>query len=94
MKAPIKGIGTYRMVLGSGYHQDPYQTLYVPSVSKNLIPLSKLNIVGFSFKIENGCFSLFKHAHLIGYGILSDGSYKLKLDHGFVESLLFITMLE
>ena len=60
MKALVEGIGTYRLVLDTGYHLDLYQTLYVPSVSMNLISVSKLDTIGFSFKIGNGCFSLFK----------------------------------
>jgi len=88
MKTPIEGIGTYHLALDTGYHLDLYQTLYVLLVSRNLISLLKLDIVGISFKIGNGGFSLFKNVHLIGSGILSDGLYKLKLDYGFAEFLL------
>ncbi|KAG8390191.1 hypothetical protein BUALT_Bualt01G0057900 [Buddleja alternifolia] len=34
MKAPIEGIGTYRVVLDSGCNLDLFQTLYVPSLSR------------------------------------------------------------
>jgi len=77
-------------VLDTSYHLDPYQTLYVSSVSRNLILLSKLDTIEFSIKIRNGYFNLFTNAHLIGSSILSDGLYKLKLDYGFAESLLTV----
>lgn len=34
MKALIKGIGTYHLVLDTRYHLDLFQALYVPSISK------------------------------------------------------------
>ena len=87
VKAPVEAIGTYRLILDTGHHLDLFQTLYVPSVSRNLISLSKLDSVGYSFQFGNGCFSLFKHNLFIGSGTLCDGLYKLKLDNLFVETL-------
>ena len=87
VKAPVEAIGTYRLILDTGHHLDLFQTLYVPSVSRNLISLSKLDSVGYSFKFRNGCFNLFKHNLFIGSGTLCDGLYKLKLDNLFVETL-------
>ena len=90
-KAPIEGIGTYRLILDSGYHLDLPQTLYVPSLSRNLVSVSKLDVNGFSFKIGKGCFSLFnKDDSFIGSGILVDGLYRLKLDVDFSASLMCV----
>ncbi|KAJ8627717.1 hypothetical protein MRB53_021024 [Persea americana] len=36
-KAPVEAIGTFRFVLDSGYQLDLCQTLYVPSISRNLV---------------------------------------------------------
>ena len=88
VKAPIEAIGNYRLILDTGHHLDLFQTLYVPSVSRDLVSLSKLDTTGHSFKFGNECFSLFKHKHFIGFGVLYDGLYKLKLDNLFVETLL------
>ncbi|KAH0644888.1 hypothetical protein KY284_032772 [Solanum tuberosum] len=44
MKAQIEGIRTYRLILETGHHLDLLQTLYVPSVSRNLISLSRLDV--------------------------------------------------
>jgi len=50
VKASIEAIGTYRLILYTGHHLDIFQTLYVPSISRNLISLSKLDTVGYCFK--------------------------------------------
>ena len=76
------------MILDIGHQLDPLQAFYVSSVSRNLISLSKLDSVGYSFTFGHGCFSLFKHNNIIGSRILSYGLYKLKLNNIFVESLL------
>ena len=67
MKAPIEGMGTYCLVLDTECHLDLLHTLYVPSLSINLVFVSKLDVIGFTFKIGNGCFNLFnKNDSLIG----------------------------
>ena len=90
MKAEIEGIGTYHLVLDTGYHLDLFKTLYVPSISRNLVSLPKLDVCGFDFTFGHGCFSLFKNSKPVGSGILVDGLYKLKLDDKFTESLLTV----
>ena len=75
------------MILDTRHHLDLFQTLYVPSASRNLVLLSKLDSVGYSFKFGTGCFSLFKHNLFIGSGALCDGLYKLKLHNLFAETL-------
>jgi len=51
-------------------------TFYVPSITRNLIFLSKLDIAGYSFKFENGCFSLFKRTCMIGSGTVRLEKFK------------------
>ena len=76
MKAPIEGMRTYRLVLNTGCHLDLLQTLYVTSLSRYLVFVSKLDVIRFTFKIGNGCFNLFnKNDSLIGLGIHMDGLY-------------------
>jgi transposase InsO family protein len=87
-KAEVEAIGIYRLFLDSGYHLDFFQTLYVPSISRNLISLSRLDLDGYSCNFGNKSFSLFKNTSFVGSGILSDGLYRLKLDNQFVETIL------
>ena len=88
MKVSIEGIGTYHLILDNGHHLDLIDTFYVPSVSRNPVSLSKLDVFGFTFKFGHGFFSLCKNNFIIGSVIFIDGLYKLKLDDNFVESLL------
>ena len=48
VKVSSEAIGTYRLILDTGHHLDLFQTLYVPSISRNLISLSKLDTIGYS----------------------------------------------
>nr|KYP62335.1 Copia protein [Cajanus cajan] len=88
VKVPVEAVGTYRLILNIARHLDLLETLYVPSLSRNLDSLSKLDGIGYSF--GNGCFSLFKHNYLIGTDILCDGLYKLNLDGLYDETLLIL----
>ena len=88
VKAPIEAIGTYHLFLDSGHHLDLFQTLYVPSISRNLIPFPRLDIDGYFFNSENQSFGLYKSTSFVGSGILCDGLYKLKLDDQFAETIL------
>lgn len=88
VKGPVEVIRTFILFLATWYYLDFHKTLYVRSISQNLVSLSRLDNDGYSFKFRNGCFSLFQYAHFIGYGILYDGLYKLKLDNNFTETLL------
>lgn len=92
MKAPIEGVGTYRLIMDTGHHLDLFQTLYVPSVSRYLISFSRLDVYGFSVKFEHGCF--IKNTTLICSGILTDGLYKLKLDNIIANPYSLFIMLE
>ena len=88
VKTPVEAVGTYRLKIDTRHHLDLLETLYVPSLSRNLVSLSKLDVTGYSFNFGNECFSLFKHNHLIGTGVLCDGLYKLKLDGLYAETIL------
>ncbi|GKC28100.1 retrovirus-related pol polyprotein from transposon TNT 1-94, partial [Tanacetum coccineum] len=90
MKAPIEGVGTYRLKLDIGFHLDLMNTLYVPSISRNLISIPRLDVSIYSFGGGNGRFNLYKNKSFIGYGILIDNLYKLKLDDVFSESLFTV----
>ena len=88
VKVPVDVVGTYRLILDTEFYLDLIDTFYVPSISRNLVSLSKLDVAGYSFKFRNDCFSLYKSTCLIGSGTLYDGLYKLNLDHLYVETLM------
>ena len=88
VKVPVEIVETYCLKLDIGHRLDLLETFYVPSLSRNLVSSSKLDVTGYSFNFGNECFSLFKHNNLIGTGILCDGLCKLKLDGLFAETFL------
>ena len=88
MKALVEDVGTYRLILDSRHHLDLLKTFYVPSISRNLVSLSKLDKAGYVFKFGSGCFSLYKNTCMIGGGTLCDGLYKVTLDNLYVETLM------
>ncbi|KAL1339384.1 hypothetical protein AAHE18_U032300 [Arachis hypogaea] len=65
VKAPIEGIGTYRLVLDTSFHLNLPKTLYVPLMSRNLISVSKLDNCDFSFNGGHSCFNLFKNSNIV-----------------------------
>ncbi|KAG7564986.1 Integrase catalytic core [Arabidopsis suecica] len=90
MKARIEGIGTYRLILDTGCHVDLEGCLYVPECSRNLVSVSRLDNLGFVFKIGHGVFSLYRNDYLYGSGTLFDSLYRFNLDAKFSESLFNI----
>ena len=88
VKAPIVAIGTYRLFLDTNKHIDLFQTFYIPSLSRNLVSLPKLDLDGYFTKFGNKNFTLFKNTSFVGSGILLDGLYKFNLHDEFVETLL------
>jgi len=59
-KISMEYVGTYRLILDTKFYLDLLDTFYVPSIFRNLISLSKLHVVKYSFMFGNGCFSLYK----------------------------------
>jgi len=84
----VEVVGTYSLILDTGYHLDLMDTFYIPSITRNLSFLSKLDVAGYSFKLGNGGFSLFKRTFMIESGTLYDGLYKLNLDNLYVVTLM------
>ena len=87
-KVSMEAVRTYRLILDTRYHLDLMDNFDVPSIIRNLISLSKIDIVGQYFKLGNGCFSLFKCTCMIGFGTLYDDLYKLNLDNLYAETLM------
>ncbi|KAK3041532.1 hypothetical protein RJ639_002218 [Escallonia herrerae] len=86
-KAQVEAVGTLRLVLKSRFNLDLVDTVYVPSMTRNLISVSRLDAYEYSFKFENKGFSLFLYARVIGYGLLEGNLYKLLSNASFTESL-------
>ena len=77
----IEAIGTCKIALSSGFVLDLVKTFYVPSFSRNLISVSRLVPLGYSFNFSDNKLGLFYNSDLVGYGILSDSLYCLDLQN-------------
>jgi len=53
IKVQVVAIGTFRLFLETSCYLDLFQTLYVPSISHNLVSLSKLDLDGYYFTFRN-----------------------------------------
>uniref|UniRef100_A0A6N2L229 Retrovirus-related Pol polyprotein from transposon TNT 1-94 n=1 Tax=Salix viminalis TaxID=40686 RepID=A0A6N2L229_SALVM len=87
MKARIVGIGTYRLIFDTGCFIDLENCLFVPECARNLVSVSRLDDLGFDFKIGHGVFSLYRKDYFYGNGTLVDSLYRFNLDNFFSESL-------
>jgi len=66
-KFPVEYVGTYRLILNTGFYLDFLDTCYVPSISRNLVSLSKLDVVGYSCTkrdLVNECSTYLWHKRL------------------------------
>jgi len=48
LKAEVVVVGTYRLILEIGHQMDLMETFYVPSISRNLISVPRLDCAGYS----------------------------------------------
>ena len=48
VKALVEAVETYRLKLNTRHHLDLLETLYVPSLSRNLFSLFKLDVTRYS----------------------------------------------
>ena len=51
VKAPVEIVETYCLKRNTGHRLDLLETPYVPSLSRNLVSLSKLDVTGYSFNL-------------------------------------------
>lgn len=70
MEAEVKAIGTCRIRLNTYFDLDLVNTLFVPSIRRNLISVSKLNRSGYTFNFDNGCFTFIIILLLVAWVLL------------------------
>ena len=73
----VKGIGNISLKLHDNKTITLIDVRYVPGLKRNLISLSTLDELGFSYKAENGSMYVFKGDELILTGAKKNGLYVL-----------------
>jgi len=86
MASSVEGVGTFRLVLDTGYILDLEKTFFIPSFSKNLVSVPRLSPQGFEFQFKNFSLMIIKDSVLVGSGKLVDGLFSLDLDITYMQS--------
>ena len=90
MSSCVEAIGTCSLVLSSDFILELEKTFYVPSFSRNIISISRLAPLGFSFSFSDYGFTLANKSKVIGYGTLFDGLFHIQLQN---DLLIILCML-
>uniref|UniRef100_A0A2N9EWH4 Integrase catalytic domain-containing protein n=1 Tax=Fagus sylvatica TaxID=28930 RepID=A0A2N9EWH4_FAGSY len=85
-KALVEFIGVVNLPLASGGVLVLDDVVYVPSLRRSLISVSKLDSSGFGFHFGNKRFVLYSGSREIASSALCDGLYKLDLDPNYPSS--------
>ena len=85
----VEAIGTFRLLLKTGFYLDLEETFVVPSFRRNLVSVSGLDRFGYACSFGNRQFSLLLDSKTVGTGSLSvyDNLYLLDTIASFNESL-------
>jgi hypothetical protein len=67
--------------LDSCFVLDLERTFYIPNFSKNLISVSRLVPLGYSFTFSDSSFKLFYKSDLVGNGTMSDDLFRISLQN-------------
>ncbi|XP_074306344.1 uncharacterized protein LOC141641586 [Silene latifolia] len=86
----VDAIGTCSLILSSGFILHLEKTFYVPNFSRNLISVSRLVPLGFTFNFSDSGFSILRNSEIIGYGILSDNLYRLELQNNITHNSMHV----
>ena len=90
MASRVEAIGTCTLTLSNGFVLVLERTFYVPSFSRNLISVSRLVPLGFSFSFQDNVFNLFYESNHIGTSILADGLYRISLQNEATNNSLHV----
>ena len=72
----VEAVGTYRLVLDTGFILDLHNVFLVPEISRNLISFSKLVHDGFEFNFGQNFVRISRNECLIENGYLCSGWYR------------------
>ena len=90
MGSQEEAIGTCTLTLSNGFVLVLERTFYVPSFSQNLISISRLVPLGFSFTFQDNIFNIFYKSNHMGTSILADGLYRISLHNEATNNSLHV----
>ena len=93
MSSRVEAINTCSLILSNSFILELEKTFYVPSFSRNLISISRLVPLKFSFNFIDSGFSLSNKSKVIGYGALFNALFHIQL-HNDVIIILCMLLLD
>ncbi|GJV60785.1 retrovirus-related pol polyprotein from transposon TNT 1-94 [Tanacetum coccineum] len=84
----VEAVRTLKLILKSGFIMYLKDTLYVPSITRNLISVPKLLLHDYEFMFGYYGLKLYFNSRRVGTGSLENNLIKLQLDSNFEKSLL------
>lgn len=75
MKVEVQAIGPVRLELGTGFCFEIDNVVFVPSMRRNLISISKQVMLNFHFNFNKSGFDVFLKAELVGHGSIVNGLF-------------------
>ena len=90
MDSHVEAMETCTLTLSNVFVLVLERTFYVPSFSRNLIFVSRLVPLGFSFTFQDNVFNLFCESNHIGIGILAYGLYRISLQNEATNNSLHV----
>ena len=92
MSSRVEAIDTCNLVLSSGFILELEKTFDVPSFSRNLISISRLVPLRFSFNFTDLGFSISNKSKVIGYGAMSDALFHIQLHNDVTYNSMYVTV--
>nr|GEU29172.1 zinc finger, CCHC-type [Tanacetum cinerariifolium] len=89
--ALVHGRGCVDLKFSFGKIVSLFNVLHVPNIKKNLVFSSVLNNYGYKQVIESNKFLLSKHGVFIGFGYLSNQSFRLNIVNDNIASAFMLT---
>ena len=86
----VEVVGICSLVLSSGFILNLKKIFYVPSFSRNLISVSRVVPLGYSFSFNETSFSLFYKSNLIRNGTLSNGLFFIYLQNDTTNNTMHV----
>jgi hypothetical protein len=88
-KAEVEAMGHFRLLLKTSLYLYLYDTFIVSAFRQNLISISALNKLGFSYSFGDGKFGLYRYSNMVVSGFLSvmDNLYALDTIASYNETL-------
>ena len=90
MGSHVEAIETCMLTLSNGFVLVLERTFYVPNFSRNLIYVSILVLIGFSFTFQDNVCNLFYESNHIGTCILAFGLYRISLQNEATNNSLHV----